>query len=294
MRETQNAKLKAKIHNPKLKTLHFNFTLFVLSLSLLIFNFPAYAVDIEPLRLEHKLEAGKTYSGSFRLSNTSPFAVDISISTGEYRYILSENSIPPAGGKKTFPSCQNWLQFEKTRFSLNAGEFADAKFLIKVPVDATEEHLCAVIFDEKKLLQEITPKAKTGSVQIQFTPRFSIPVYLSIKNTEKISVEIKDISAISSLKKGNVTIKITLINSGAIHIRPFGTLVIFNQSGAVVKNLPIGKTLPIFPGYQEIIPVNCSGLAAGKYLAVATIEVSKNKIIQKKTTFVLEANGDVK
>lgn len=249
-------------------------------------SFPvARAVEIDPMRLEHSLEAGKTYSGSFRLSNTSDFAVKILASTGTYRYIFSENSIPPQGGKKTLPSCQGWLQFEKTKVNLTPGEFTDAKFLIKVPRDAAGEYLCAVIFDENRSLKENAPKDNEGSVRIQLTPRFSIPIYISIKNTEKTKAEITDLRLTSGSKKGEIIINVTLKNTGNTHIRPFGTLIIFNQNGEVVKNLPIGKSLPVFPGYQETIPVLCRNLPTGKFSAVATVEIAKDNIIQKKTAF---------
>jgi len=253
----------------------------------------AYAVEIEPLRLEYSLEAGKIYSGSFHIRNSSNFAVDIFASTGGYRYIFSEDTTPPASGKKTLPSCQNWLQFEKQKFTLNSGESADAKFLIKVPQDAKEEHLCAVLFDEKRSTLETKLNEETGNVQIQVTPRFSIPVYVLIKGTEKISAQIKEISTFSEVaKKGGVKINLTVENTGNIHIRPFGTLIIFNQNGEVVKNLSIGKSLPIFPGYKETISVACPKMPAGKYSAVATVEISKDNIIQKKTTFIFNKTGE--
>lgn len=253
----------------------------------------AFGVEIEPMRIEYTLDAGKTYSGSFKLKNPSSFSVDVFVSSGEYRYIFSEGSIPPAGDKKTLPSCQDWFQFEKTKFNLNPGGSCDVKFLIKVPKDVKQEHLCAILFDERRSLQEIKPKEKTGNVQIQLTPRFSIPVYIFIKDTEKILAQIPAVSVVSEPEKGGVRINITLENTGNVHIRPLGTLVILNQNGEVVKNMPIGKSLPIFPAYKETIPVICPKLPAGKYSIIATIEVSKDNIIQRKTSFVLKKTGEV-
>jgi len=244
------------------------------------------AVEIDPMRLEYSLSAGKTYSGVFKLKNSSEFAVNIFVSTGEYRYVFSESATrPPEKEKRTMPSCRDWFQFEKTKFKLNPGEYAEAKFLIKVPKDAAQEHLCAILFDEKRALEEIKPKQKTGNAQIQFTPRFSIPVYSSIKDTENSSAEIKEIRTAQESQRGGVIFTVILENTGNIHIRPIGTLTIINQSGDVIKNLPIGKCLPIFPAYKEDVPVLCPRIPAGIYSAVATIEFSKGRIIQKKAAF---------
>jgi len=245
----------------------------------------AYAVEIDPMRFEHSLNAGKTYSGVFKLKNSSGSAVNIFVSTGEYRYVFSEGTRPPEKEKRTIPSCQGWFQFKKTEFYLNPGESAEAKFLVRVPKDAAQEHLCAVLFDEKRSLEEAKPKQKTGNAQVRLTPRFSIPVYISIKDTENISVEIRDIRASSESQRGGLVFTVILENTGNVHIRPIGTLTIINQSGEVAKNLPIGKCLPIFPAYKEEIPVLCPKIPAGVYSAVATIEFSKGRIIQKKSSF---------
>lgn len=248
----------------------------------------AHAVDIEPQRLEHSLDAGKTYSGSFKLKNPSDFSVDVFISTGQYRYISSQGTIPPPEGNAALPSCESWLEFDKKKYALDPGEFVDVKFLIKVPKESSGEYLCAALFDEKRALQEIKPKENTPNVQVRVIPRFSIPVYISIKNTEKIAAEIEDISTEPEFQKGGLIFNITLKNTGNIHIRPLGTLTILNQKSEVVKNIPIGKTLPIFPGYKEIIPVLCPKLPAGKYAAIATIEIAKEKILQKKIAFQIK------
>ena len=259
----------------------------------LVLTFSSYAVEIEPMRLEYSLQNGKTYSGSFRLKNTSNFAVEIFISTGDYRYIFSQNTIPPEKNKTALPSCESWFNFEKTKLNLNSGEFCDAKFFIKVPPDASSEQLCAVIFDEKRGLQETVRKENAGNIQINLTPRFSIPVYISIKGAEKIAAEITEMSAVLEPQEGGVKFNITLHNMGNVHIRPFGTLVIFNQKEEVVKNLPIGKSLPIFPDYKERLLVICSKLPAGKYSAIATVEISKDNIVQKKTPFTCTKTGEI-
>lgn len=252
----------------------------------------SYAVDIEPMRLEYSLEPGKTYSGAFKLKNTSEFAVDVLVSTGEYRYLFTKGTTPPEDGKKTLPSCQDWFQFTKTKYNLSPGGTAEAKFTVKIPKEAGQEHLCAVIFDEKRGLKETKPKQETGNVQIQVIPRFSIPVYISMKKDENISAEITDMSTAGEPQKGGLIFNITIKNTGSVHIRPMGTLIILDQNSEVVKNLPIGKSLPVFPGYKEQVPVFCPKIPAGRYSAIATVEIAKEKIIQKKTMFTFQGGKE--
>lgn len=246
---------------------------------------PSFAVEIEPMRLEYSLEPGKTYSGSFTLKNPSNSSLDVSVSTGGYRYVFSEGAVAPKEGRGKLPSCQDWIQFKKTKLNLTPGGSAKADFLIKVPADASHEHLCAVVFDERMTVEEAKLKKKEKNVQVQVVPRFCIPVYIAMKPGQKIGAEIQNIEAVSQGQTGGVTVKITLANTGNVHIRPEGSLLILDEKGDVVKNLPIGKCLPIFPGYKEVVPVICKKLQPGKYSAVVTIEVQKGDLIQGKAEF---------
>ena len=236
----------------------------------------AGAVEIDPLRLEHTLDAGKNYSGSFRLKNTSESSIIITPSTGAYRYIFSHETIAPKEtAKKSLPSCQTWFQFNQSEIKLEPGVSADISFIIKVPVTAAQEHLCCVIFEERVSRDKKASKDRPGDgkVSMNIIPRFIIPVYVVIKGTEKISAEIKELTAAREPKKGGALITLSIENTGNCHLRPSGTLAFFDEKGEIVKTVPIGKFLPIFPGYQESVPVLCPGLPPGKYSCVATVEI---------------------
>lgn len=124
-----------------------------------------------------------------------------------------------------------------------------------------------------------------GNVQIQVIPRFSVPVYISVKGDENISAEIKEMTTEGEFQKGGLIFNVTIENTGNVHIRPLGTLVILDQNNEAVRNMPIGKSLPVFPGHKEQIPIFCPKIPSGKYSAVATVEIAKDKIIQKKIMF---------
>jgi len=250
------------------------------------------AVEIDPMRLEYSLQAGKEYSGSFKLTNPTTSQVEVSLSTGEYRYIFSPGIIQPSdASKKRVPSSQDWVEFKQGKVTLGPGQSRNADFIIKVPKETKDEHLCAVIFDEKSNLNQ---SHESGNVQIKITPRFSIPVYISIKDSENVSAEIEDLSVISVEKTRGIQFVLTVENTGNKHLRPFGTLVVLNKNnGDLVRNLSIGKTLPLFPGYKEVISIPCPDLPSGKYTAVVTLELDEDIIVQKKAAFKFKKGGKI-
>lgn len=276
------------------RLLKYTLALHGLNLLFVILPFKSSAVDIHPLRLEYTLKAGKVYSGEFELSNPSQSTVVVSVSAGEYRYLFGTQTKPIKQTDKLpkLPSCKGWFNFNKKEYLLNPGEIARVKFTISVPKQAKKEHLCAIIFDEKKPSSSQRAK-KEGHITVNIIPRFSIPVYLMIDGYSKPLAKLENLDVVSEPVKNGVRFNLTIQNLGNVHLRPFGTLVVLNEDKQLIKNIPIGETLPLFPEYKDVIPILCPQLPAGVYTAIATIEYAEGSLIQKEITFQLNTNGTI-
>lgn len=247
---------------------------------------PLFAVEVEPSRIEISLPPGQTSSTLIKVTNWLDYSVNIDVKADTYRYIFTDNTIPPKKGKK-LSSCQNWFKFEPDEFELSPKASMYIKCVIDVPKDAKEEHVASILFDEEGLVTtyEKDPH-KSGNITLQVVPRFTIPIYITIQGNEIISAEISDMKVVEGPAVGSIKTEITLHNKGTVHLRPSGTLLFMDSKENIAKTLPIGESLPIFPDYKERIPVYYRELLEpGNYTAICTVNIGEGKLLQKKTKF---------
>lgn len=263
----------------------------ILLLILILLPKLSWAAEVQPAKLELKAPEGKTYNGVLTIVNHKNYDMDIILSSSSYRYVFTKNTIFP-DDKAKLPSCQNWIKFEQDKYEVGPGESLRVNYSIIVPEKIGGEYLASILVDEKEVsTPEITQKPKkqdmpAGRVKIAVTQRLTIPVYLIIEGTEKLAAEIKDFKLIKDNQEQNIVeFQAKLKNTGNIHIRPKGNLIIMNSKGKIVKNISSGEILPIFSGYAQIIPLWWKDPSPGEYTAVITIDLGNNSLLQKKIQF---------
>jgi hypothetical protein len=114
-------------------------------------------------------------------------------------------------------------------------------------------------------------------------------VYVTIQGTEKTSAEISNIEVLKIPQTQALKIEATVANTGTVHIRPFGTIIILDsETNEIIKTLSTGKSLPIFPHFQQRLPTVWHAPEPGYYTAVVTIEVTEDILLQEKIEFIVE------
>lgn len=261
--------------------------IFLLAASCLLLatNMAFASIEIDPIRLELELDAGGTHSDYLNLTNHGSEAVEISLSTGEYRYMFSNNTIYPQPPKsRTLPSCRAWINFKPNKIKLQKDQKQQVQYTINVPAASADEYLAAIVIDEAQKAPDFQP-GETGRVRIKITPRISIPVYVAIKKLLKRSCEISALSGAMSEDKKSVEFSVTLKNTGTVHIRPQTALLVLDKAGAVANKIPLGKSLPIFAGFGEKLSASWTPRFSGKYTLVATVDIGTGELIQKSIQF---------
>jgi len=253
----------------------------------LLFITPSYAsIEIDPLRIELEASEGKTYSGYITITNHGSENVEVSLSPGDYRYMLSENTIYPSSNKSEFlPSCKNWINFTPDRINLDKNATQQIAYTVKVPADAmANEYVSSILVDEEQE-PSLIEQGKSGQVRIKITPRISIPVYIAIEKYLEYSCVISDFTATVSDKEKSVELVVKLENNGTAHIRPVTKLVILDEYGTVINKISLGKSLPIFADFGEKLTTTWKPKFKGKYTAVATVDIGTENLIQKSVVF---------
>lgn len=268
-----------------------------------------YSIDVDPSRIEITLPAGSEHKLNLKLANKTPDISIISVKAGEYRFLLSENSIAPENKKlaDTINSCESWISAQLTNLVINPASEKDCFVTIKVPENAKGEYAACIIFDQASPVEKSEAESENEannegnmSFDLNLIYRRSIPVYVFIEGTTKIQGEIskvnlEEIPLKDTFYSDTNTIKIntSLKNTGSRHIRLKGNAVILDNQGNILKTLSTGKTLPIFPGFSEIIPIFWSGYPkkSAQYTAVITLDLGDDIIVQKEVNFAITEKG---
>ena len=225
----------------------FNKNLFLCLLMMLLFSSVCFGLDVEPGRLELTLEAGTKKDVAVNLFNRCDEIIVIAAQTGQYRFLLSQNSTPPAGKtpSECLNSCKNWISFELKNFILNPGEKRE---FITTPKDAQGEYAACILLDQTSAVDvnkndNTEPDQDNIDVNLELVYRRAIPVYIFIKDTAEINAKITGISTENMLTpeiieenftNNRIKFAIALKNTGTKHIRSKGNIVILDNDGNLV------------------------------------------------------------
>ena len=268
------------------------------------------AVDVEPSKMEITVVSGTQSETAFKLTNRTHDILGVTISTGEYRFMLTENSTPPSGKtpSEVLKSCETWIVPELKNATVNPGESKNITFKINVPSGVKGEYAACILFDqassiEKDSLLDNDTKEKLMDFEVDLVYRRAVPVYLFIKDSSEIKGIINNITVGDMLtedlisqntinNKNQIKFTIDFQNTGTKHTRAKGSILILDSQGSIIDTISTGKSLPIFPEFQEKIPVywECPK-KADTYSAVITLDLGDNVILQSEKSFSLDEKG---
>lgn len=268
----------------------------------------SYAIDIQPQRYELVVKKGAVEKLSFELSNSTNETMIMNAGFGQYRFLLSENA-KLIDGKKISDSlgdCEPWLSMDLEKFIINPGETRTIIIKLKIPPDAKGEYGACLLIDTStptKTQEIVENNEDLMDIGLEVVYRKAIPIYLFIEGTSEINgkidhIEISDMSTESQIKESNkfrlnkLKFAVNFINTGTRHIRAKGNIIILDDQKNIIESSSIGKTLPIFPLFEETIPVYWSSPAKKQsYCCIITIDMGNDNIVQMEKQFSVDEKG---
>ncbi len=150
----------------------------------------------------------------------------------------------------------NWLDYAREELALTPGQAVQRTITVAVP-EATPagEYITSLV------VQNATPIKGTGAFAIDQIVRQAIAVAIVVPGTPAPGLAIGD--AAYAIEGGVTSVGVALSNTGNVHLKPVGTVVIRNAAAAVVlektlamdsfyagtsTRLLIGLTTPFAPG----------------------------------------------
>lgn len=226
---------------------------FLISFTFITKSFSEVSIGVKPTIVELSLIPGEEKTGTFTVgSNTSG---KVTIKSEVENFYKNYKNVQIVDIKEC-------IKLEPVTFELNQGETKNVTYRVKLPKDFKGE-IAGMIFFEGE-------EPKHSGIGIK--TRFGVAIYAILKGTETVDAKIDKIN----FEEKNDFYKLTTVvnNPGDIHIRPKGTIDIYDSNNKLLANLIMPFGFPVLPGssYSYIVNFNKPKLPPGKYYADAKID----------------------
>lgn len=237
----------------------------------------AYAFSVAPPRVEIVLLPGGVYEDAFTVTNTQEETILLDVG-------LEDRSV---GAAKTGRGQQSleWLKIHSKTLEIAPGKSGAVNYTITVPKGARGERLARISFTKAPL---------PGKTMLGVQSVMTFSIYVIIEGTEVIE---GDISGIYIFKTDPLEVRVTMQNSGNIHIRPGGEVILVKdgwsgESDRHELSLPLNKyEFPVYPFSERTWKIKSEEkIDPGKYEARVNMEFGPQNM-ERVFTFSVSLDG---
>ena len=140
-------------------------------------------------------------------------------------------------------SCQNWIDIEPKSVLIEPNSKREVSVSIKVPTAVQGGNYAAILFD-------VDNRDKEGG-QVALTIRTGTMILLSVQNTIKYDAVITTFNVIQDY--GKTVFEVWLENKSNKHIKPTGSVVIFENGKRVIDRVNFDENTFILPGSERVL-----------------------------------------
>ncbi len=231
----------------------------------------AWALSVSPGRTEVRLAPGAKTHIVVYVQNPHEEGYDVQLSQKKWVDYPDNKDI----------NLEDWLILpKKKQFHIKAGQKLPIELDVVCPKDAVGELMGMVSVSYQGV--------KGGTL----TSMISTPVYLRVKDREKISGRIAALGA--GTHEGVFLIAAKVSATGNVRLRPVGTIDLLNEEKEIMATYIVPERAPIFPGQT----IDCVGQGparapkAGKYLLKARL-TSDSLEMKDEQWFSVNKKGEV-
>lgn len=236
-------------------------------------------IAISPQLLDITANPGETISNVFRLTNVSETSIDIKTTPKNFTPRGEEGAVDLTEDDTSY-SLAKWISVDPEMTTIQANKTHDFTVEINVPDDAEPgSHFGSVVF------QTIPPEQEGTAALVSQEIAPVILVRIAGDTTE--SAEIVEFTTNKNFYSNEKTITFTsrIKNTGNVHFKPVGTIVVKDMFGNEVANIELDEknVLPdsVRQFSSEWLP---DGVLIGNYTATLTIVSGDNNSIQTLET----------
>lgn len=213
------------------------FTIFLFA-GLFIISQSAKAISLSPPKIEFTMEPGQTARYNLTLFNET--AEDVYLN-GKIEVFTPKGETGEANIAPAAPSYQavNWASLPLNSFYLKAGEKTEAPLIINTPktADAGGYYLAA--------MWEASSGPRKNQDQINIGSRVGVLIFIKVGGETKEELSIEEFGLVQNKSFFNhlpAEFFSRLKNSGNVHVKPQGRVIIKNMFGRAVASLPLNES----------------------------------------------------
>lgn len=238
----------------------------------------AHAFSVSPIRVEISLPAGGAYEGYYTVTNSTEDTISLDITLEDSTVGTKET-----GGDRL---ALEWLKIRPNKLLLAPGEAGEVEFAIAIPEDAHGEYIARISFESNP---------PPGGTPMAITSVISYSIYVAVEGTEKIE---GDVVGLSIHDTDPLDVRITIKNSGNIHIRPKGEVIIqrrgrHRESGRGEVYLILNKNgFPVYPFSERTLQMKYQeSITPGRYKAIVNMKFGP-EVIRREFWFTVHKGGE--
>jgi P pilus assembly chaperone PapD len=244
------------------------------------------SVEIAPLRVDLKTRPAGSYTQPVTLTNHGKQAIRVRATVSDW--CLSKDGTPQFEGDATSTSysASGWLRLNPPEQVLQPGATGTVRFTMVAPADAKDAgYRSAILFEFAPADADVTGRSR----DVMFRTRVATLIYATI-GAPKPAVELIDVQPL--VEGGQPARAVaTLKNSGPVHVRTKGHLVVYNQAGVEVQRVTL-PDVPVLPESERNVVVALTGekqapLAPGEYRVEFRIDVGLAQLLVGETTMTI-------
>lgn len=241
------------------------------------------SVEVSPLRVELKANAGGTTTQAITVSNTGAAPVRVRATISDWH--LSRDGSPQfVDATDPRYSASAWVRLAPPEQVIEAGKSATVRFTLSVPADAAPAgYRSGILFEFAPASGE--PVARGRDVLVK--SRIATLIYANVGDPPA-AVELTDLRS-RTVSGQPPQIIAVLKNTGRRSVRTRGTLTLYDKTGAAVSQTVV-PDVPVLPESEREVAITAINpdkppLLPGEYRVELKIDVGLPALIVGETTF---------
>jgi hypothetical protein len=246
-------------------------------------NDGAVSLGVSPQILDLTANPGETIENIFRLTNASPEEVDIVTTPKNFTPRGEEGAVDLTVDNTNFSLAQ-WINVTPSTVKIAPGQTQDFAVEIVVPNEAEPgSHFGSVVF------QTIPPEQEGSAALVSQEIAPVILVKIAGETTETAEIVEFKTEKSSYSNEDSFTFLSRLENTGNVHFKPTGKIVIKNMLGDEVSELELDQRNVLPDSIRQITSEwQPEGFQFGRYTATLTMVYGENDEIRTaETSFIV-------